>query len=293
MDNLFSMLFFSFPFLISCEIHYLNITRGVHHITHSINRGDSLCINITQFPFYIIFDSFPSSLTYYEYASRSPQRYSTRDKVFNSSNYETYRAFEIPYASITFETTRTIDFSFTYALLPGYCQTGTYFSTDNIDSVSMTPKSSGFYKIGNYEDKCFIYPIYTSALHLSVKQMSYDSMDRIFLYHNYSDCTPYAGNISLTYDGPSEEIVPFIRILTNRGKPPSNINIEMSASASKPDVPQVATHIPRGRDIDCEEELKWYSEELVILLAVCCGFLGIILILLIACTVANKKYSNQ
>ena len=271
---------------------YLNISRGVHQYTHEFMKNDKLLINITQFPFYIIFSSFPHDLTYYEYTSRSPERYTNRDFIMTSDNYEVYRTIELPYGSITFEANRSLTFTFTYAVLPGYCSTGVYMNTDNIDSITMSPKSTGFYQLTNYEDKCFIFAIPAESIQISVKQVSFDANDRVFFHTSYESNFPRAGNFTDKWISSSLDEVPFVRVLTNRGQPPSNLNIDMSSTGSKPDKPQIETHIPRGRQLDCEHEMNWYSEELVIMLAVCSGFLAIILVLLIACRIANRSNAN-
>ena len=282
------MFFFLFS-LISCDISYLNISRGVHHYTHEFKKNDQLLINITQFPFYIIFSSFPENLTYYEYSSRSPERITNRDISFTSNNYQVYRTIELPYGSITLEATKSLTFTFTYAVLPGYCTTGVYMNTDIIDSITMSSKSAGFYQLNNYEDKCFIFTTEAESLQISVKQVSFDASDRVFFHTTYTDSYTRAGNFSESWIEPSVDEVPFVRVLTNRGEPPTNLNIDMSSNGAKPSNPQTVTHIPRGRQLDCEHEMHWYSEELVIMLAVCSGFLAIVLVLLIACRIANRS----
>ena len=283
------LLFFSF--FASSEIHYLNLSLGVHHVTYNLNAGDSLCLNVTQFPFYIIFSDFPEGVTYYEYSSRSLERHSNQDIQFNSANYSTYRNFALPYGSITFEANSEVSLTFTYAIVPGYCETGVYINTDTTDKVNLSSQLNDFYELRNYDDKCFFYTATTSALQLTVNQVSTDPYNRIFYYTNYSQIEPYSGNISFVVKGDSsEDEVPFLRVLTSSGKPPSSLEIDMSAiDASPPSDPKTVIHIPRIRNVECEKETKWYSEELVILLAVICGFLAIVLILLIICTIANKK----
>ena len=282
-------MFFYFVSSSLCECQKLNAELGARHVYASVSSDKELCINITQFPFYLIFYNFPNDLIYREYYSRSPKRQTTRDVVFDATNYTSYRAIELPYGSITFSTnnTDTTEFSFTYATLPGYCQTGMYMNNAAKDEIILTPDGKGFYSLGNYDDKCFLFANPNDQT-LRIKQTSMNPNDRVFLYTSYTESMTFSGNISKELVSGNSTHVPFIRVLTNRGDPPMRLSIELLTTGKNPKKPEMAIHIPRGRTVDCEHKIMWYSEELVIMLIACC-FFAIVLILLIACKIANLR----
>jgi hypothetical protein len=282
---------FSFFVAFSFSKEYINLTAllGAHHAEYTITKEQELCINITQFPFYIMFYEFPDGLIYHEYYSRSPRRQTNRDVVYDSKNYSAYRAIELPYGSITFSTVKdSVEFRFTYATLPGYCRTGMYMNNAGSDKVSLSPTSKGFNLLGNYDDKCFLFatPIQQT---IKIKQISLDPNDRVFLHTSYTAAQTYSGNISKELVWGSDKEPPFVRILTNKGDPPKSLDISLLTASSGASRPETVVHIPRGKAIDCEHEITWYSEDLVIMLIACCVFFAIIFILLIACKISNSR----
>jgi len=256
---------------------------GAFHIQEIIDPGEVLCINITQYPFFIVFYDVDDKVSYSEYYSRSPNRETNRDYFANGSRVPVFRAIELPYGSISLSSIEHKRVSFTYAALPGYCQTGAYFSSHELDTITLTPHLRDFYKLSNYEDKCFIFSAPTSQLFF-VKQTSSDPLDRVFIHETYTNFSSYAGTFS--YSGQVGNVfeAPFIRILTNRGKPPSSVSITFRSQESSAPRPLTGTHIPRGKNINCEKVHHWYSEELVIMLICCSSFFALILILFALCS---------
>lgn len=260
---------------------------GVYHTSSQIESTQTFCINVSYYPFYIMFDEFPDGLELHEYYSRSPNRETNRDQVFTSSNITAFRVFDLPYGYMTLKATKPTQFAFTYISLPGYCQTGVYLSTFKNDQVYLSQSGHKFYNLGNYDDKCFIFGT-DSTQRFKVEQVSSDKLDRIFFHRSYRDYSVAAGNITESWEVEPSATRPFLRLLTNRGKPPSSLKIKYEA-AQKPVLQTSGQYTPRGRTIDCEHIPTWYSEELIIMLIACCIFFAIIFILLVSCRIHSKR----
>ncbi|EAY02768.1 hypothetical protein TVAG_369960 [Trichomonas vaginalis G3] len=262
---------------------------GVYHHVETIDVDKTYCINATYYPFYLIFDEFEEGIVLNEYYSRSPNRETTRDAVFTSDNLTTFRVFELPYGSFTIKAIKSSMVSFSYISLPGYCQTGVYLSSYHSDLVQLSPSQKNFYKLGNYDDKCFIFST-ESAQSFKIDQISKDQLDRVFYHTNYREFDVATGNFSKTYHYTpvATQPRPFVRLLTNRGLPPDLLKISFEAGA-KTEREDSGTNIPRGRTIDCEHILTWYSEELIIMLIACCVFFGIIFVMLVSCKIMSKR----
>jgi hypothetical protein len=213
---------------------------------------------------------------YYEYYSRSVNRHTPHDFFSPGGNLPVVRGIELPYGSATFEASVPTTLQFTYVSMPGICHTGLYFSNRSADTVQLSPTSDGFFKLHNFDDKCFIF-IAPDTQQINITESAVDALDIVYLYHDFYNYTALA-SASLSWSGsigtPSSPVV--IRLVTSKATPPTGFRIKMASNLPVISSSSNATFIPRHREPDCETDTHWWSETLVIMLMLISGLLILI-----------------
>lgn len=254
-----------------------------------LSLGETLCINITNYPFYISFYDLSPSLEYNEYYSISTDRINPNDLFFNGSELIQmgHRSFELPYGSITLTAREEPShISFTYFSMPGLCTTGIYFCRSNNDQLIFEQNGQGFFKIKNYDDKCVIFVPPTETI-IKFYQESTDQHDQIYIYKNFTDYDGFGGSFStksyMYYANESN----MVRLLMNSDTTPEKIVIYFDPLTIYK--PLTSSYfIPRHKEPECEVIDHWYSEELIITLIVCCAFFLILIIIILVCRFKNR-----
>ena len=241
-------------------------------------------MNISFYPFYLVFYDLSPDLMYNEYYSRTKDRLNPQDFSANGKDLLEigFRAIELPYGSVTFTANDPQTYvSFTYISMPGMCQTEILFSRSSNDRYVLTPRSQNFFQIGNYDDKCLIFIPPTGAK-IIFSQDSSDPDDQIFVYSGYQNYSVYTGSFTSQEFEYSENQSALIRLLMNSDKPPNQISIEFDPDRPyKPHESKI--FIPRHKDPECEQIDHWYSKELVITLIACSVFFAILTTFILVC----------
>lgn len=272
-----------------CTKHFDPISiPGSNHYTITLSTNDQYCINISYFPFYIVFYEVASSVTYHEYYSRSLARITNQDFNATGKDIPLFRAFELPYGSITLTTSKdNARVRFTIVCMPGLCKTGIVLSTSKSESYVLEPNQKGFLHLSNLDDKCFVFAN-PGVIRFAAAQVSTDDDDQFFIYESYYNYTSYTGTFSEAGSVGNNTNAPVFRILTTETIQPSKFRISFSTDLA-PENPKTEIHIPRHREPGCEEVQKWYSEELVITLITLSCFFAVILVVIVVCQFTNRK----
>ena len=279
--------------LVACVCGRTHVSEiGAHHVSEEVTPDDPLVINITYYPFYIVFYDVPETTVYHEFYSRSPERVNPRDWACDGANLPVYRAIELPYGQIVFNSTANDVVKFMYMSMPGMCQTGVFFSVAPVDSTLLNPSAKEFFKLGNYDDKCFVVGI-PAAIHATIKMSADDASDIVYFYSGYYNYSAIAsGSLNWRDDIGTSEAPVVVRLVTSRETPPHSFLFQYESSGGEGKGGQ-DTHIPRHRVEECEQKSTWYSEELIILLIVCSCFLVLLLVFMLICSYKQRKTENR
>ena len=280
-------------FLLRCVCAQTIVSEiGAHHVSEEVTPDDPLIINITYYPFYIVFYDVPSTVFYNEFYSRSPSRVNPRDWMCDGGKLPLYRAIELPYGQIMFNTTVNSSVRFMYMSMPGRCQTGIFFSVSTVESILLTSSGKDFYKLGNYDDKCFVVAV-PSLIRARIEMSTDDADDIVYFYKDYYNYSAIA-NVNLHWADTigNEESPVIIRLVTSRETPPHSFQFSYESPGPLGKEGR-ETYIPRHRKEECEVVWTWYSEELIILLIVCSCFLVLLLLFMLICSYKQRKLEHR
>ena len=179
--------YFLFIFITANECSY-TFTSHIGFENHYLDTDDGniVCINVSDYPFYLVVRSFSDDTMYYQYQSgtKSDQlslKFSTLLRFL-----PLYQTIQDPFGSISIETPTGTHLSFTTASLPGICTDGIFFSTQKEDNIILSPKFSSFYSLNVYDDKCILFSN-GAQQNISFSIESNDFEDQLFIYRNYTD----------------------------------------------------------------------------------------------------------
>lgn len=257
---------------------------GMFKLDRELSSDETLCINITNYPFYISFYDLSSDLEYNEYYSMSTDRIIPEDYFFNGSELLQlgFRSFELPYSSITFTArSDSSHISLTYLSMPGLCTTGIYFCRSHSDKLIFDKNGDDFFRIKNYDDKCIIFIPPTQTI-VKFSQESKDKHDQVYLYKNFTNYDGFSGSFETKDYAYDENETNMVRLLMNSDVTPEKITITFDPLALYKPLSS-SYFIPRHKEPKCEVIDRWYSEELIITLIVCCVFFFVLIVIILIC----------
>ena len=289
--------YFLFIFITANECSY-TFTSHIGFENHYLDTDDGniVCINVSDYPFYLVVRSFSDDTMYYQYQSgtKSDQlslKFSTLLRFL-----PLYQTIQDPFGSISIETPTGTHLSFTTASLPGICTDGIFFSTQKEDNIILSPKFSSFYSLNVYDDKCILFSN-GAQQNISFSIESNDFEDQLFIYRNYTDFFSINVNISSTIiSSENPESLLLARIVADDLNPPTFIEISMKAinnieETFKTRNPNRDFYIPTKALQTCEFETHWYNETIVICIIILTILLGI-LALIIFSSMCLCSHSN-
>lgn len=263
------MLFLPLIFRFVMSICNINVSdeHGVHHHRYEVTETEEVCINITNYPFFIIFPSnLGESVIYHEYYSRNNSNFYSNYTKIVGTNLPFYRSIEVPYCSMTFSSTDTDKIYFTTVILPGNCDLSLYFSSKTRDSVMLSEDFEDFYEIKSYDDKCLIY-VTPGLKTFKVKQSSVSEANRVLFYDSDGSIEDVGfGDFTKDWSDGNESFSPFLRVLTSDDDPPTSVIVDVSVDETEAYGDMSAYHVIRGRSAECTSYNVTFSENIVILL---------------------------
>lgn len=203
--------FFIFLFLFENCAHKLFSSIGAQFYSITTNDDDLVCINITTYPFFIIFNEFNNDVIYQQYSS--PSNDINLDKKSESllRFLPVFKMFESPYAFIVLKTPIGGNISFTMASYPGMCQNGMYLSNRMEDNIAFPqsdslPGAQKFFTLNEYDDKCILYSTPFSDFssnssnlrqHIKIELQSKNCDSQVFIYSSFKDFNSISGNATI------------------------------------------------------------------------------------------------
>ena len=175
----FSLLFYEF----SCTYQYQN-NLGAELFSQEMNEGEKLCINISYYPSFVVFDDFEKD-TLFSIFTHSPLADSPQSVKSTYIRYlNNYVPILDPFVQIVFESESPVNLSFTLLSLPGMCNDGIYFTTKTNENYILSTEESGFNKISPFHDKC-IFKSVTDETNVTMSYSTDSHWSQAFVYESY------------------------------------------------------------------------------------------------------------
>ena len=208
------LLFLSY-FLKNCS-NEITIKTGVHKYSFDAIDGDVFCINSSYYPLSIIFNNFADDTIFDSYGSADNSIEQINDKESTLIRFlPIFKSFSDPFRFLQISTPTSTNLKFVIAALPGMCDTGFYISTKENDIIDFSEKSSNFFRINAYDDKCLIFACHNKNT-IVAETKSENNEDQVFIYSSYTNYTSISGNDTMQIDTDDDgDELPFVRIVAD------------------------------------------------------------------------------
>ena len=264
--------------------HHVVADLGVMNHRFDLDDGDTVCVNVTAYPFSIVFGEFGDSTLYREYTHRPVSGAKMRSFEALLRFMPMHRTLIEPEHSITITAVDATRLSFTTAELPGMCGEGIYLSTVASNVLEFSPASSrSFFGLREFDDKCVVLGPYENAS-ISVEVKSDDYEDQVFVHTMYTEYGSVSGND--TYSAEVSEPV-FFRIVADNVNNSCYMKINVTSDLNARN-PLIATFIPTRAPQACDETPVWYNERIAVTVAAVTACIGICF-LVILCAVSIRQ----
>lgn len=262
---------------------------GSKNFIFNTKKKTNICINTTIYPTYIIFNNFEDTTELISYSGVSASGFMEEKYRSLLRFLPFYQEIQSPYGSFTIYNPVKARISFTLITLPGMCTNGIYFSTKLLDSVTFSKHMNGFNKLNIYDDKCVVFTG-TGQKKITLKLLSDDYEDQLYVYFSFNNFTSISGNSSLQLEaGTSQPLI--FRIVADDFSPPDWATINVETDGDEPRWSGSSFYVPKLEPPFCENVDSWYDEKTAIILIVILIILGILLIVLLAqkCICASEE----
>ena len=253
--------------------HTLKPDIGVFSYAFDLDADETVCINVSAYPFSIMFGSFGSDTLYREYDYWPPPN----DRV---TSFETlmrflpvYRTMMDPEHSITITARSATRLTFLTAQLPGMCYDGILFSSARARQLRFGRDEPGFFNLDVYSDKCVVFGP-RANITVSAKIRSSDYEDQIFVHYGFTDYVSIGANGTFNHEFTADES-PFFRILADDVSPAELIEFTADVVAETR-ISESAIFIPNRPAQVCDRPALWYGEKVAVAMVAvtaCVGFI--------------------
>lgn len=248
---------------------------GAHHYRFDMEENQQVCVNITTYSFYIMFNDHNPDALYYHYISYSS--YGTLFEDFHTQMrfLPIYQQVRVPYGSVTIKTPSSGHLSFTILSYPGMCGNGIFFSNYVSESLNFRQNKTDFYGLQVYDDKCFIFSA-QGIQNISLSMESSTADNQLYVYRGYDDYTVFNGNVSEIISNEDNPDIPIlIRIAADDQYPPVDFVISMISDSDEPKLLRSEYYVPPMPMEPCNEDPIWFNEKVAITMIIICSILGL------------------
>lgn len=174
----------------------INSSYGLKQFLGELGPREKICINISIFDYFIVFNQAPDDLKIYEYHS-----------LLNGTDLELYSTYYLQDISIYTHIKALFAYqiitsykggvvSFCYGSLPDICKTGIIFTNDDrIDSIFLSGSQNPPYNIGTNDDLCIVSTV-QALQSFSVDMQTDVCCDKLFVYQSMEPIFAFSGPVS-------------------------------------------------------------------------------------------------
>ena len=265
---------------------------GAEMFTTELEKGETLCMNISYYPTFVIFENFAKDtkfdvIKHYPVTESPELRKSTYIRYLNN-----YISILEPFAQIIFTAESSDLLSFTVLSIPGMCDDGIFFTTKTKNQIILSTEGTGFNKIAPFSDKC-VFKSVPGETNVSISYETDSNWSQVFIYDAFDDFYSLSNDDSHSFNTASPL---FYRVLVGEH---SNYN-KVTVSFDSDD--ELAGYMPREdyfyfeEIVDyCESEKTWATQEIAIIVLTVCIILLIIVLLWLGmlCIEKNVKAKKK
>ena len=175
-----------------------------------LNPYDSICINISVFDYFIVFNQIPSDTIVYDYRCELNSNELKLQSITIYNDIHIFLNISGPFASQTISTKKGGLVSFSYGSLPNICKTGILFTNNQyIDSIYLSnAQTMEGYHIDTDDDLCIVSTIKANQSY-SLSMQTEKCCDKLFVYRSMSPVIAYSGPVDETFilDSDDEPVV--------------------------------------------------------------------------------------
>jgi hypothetical protein len=281
------ILFFPRAFCTDCASTF-STSLGLEQFDRSTNDGDILCLNVTAYPFALVFHRFSDDTVYRDcfYPVEGPPECRAQALRF----LPLQRSLLAPAHILEIETPTATDLSFMTVTLPGMCSDGIYFSSLPFGTLRLHPGGSDFHNLTVFDDKCVVFgPQEIVSLTMFIN--SDDEEDQLYVYYSFTNFTSVSGNSTVfVTDYNARERPLFVRVVADDFRPAREVLIAWESSANYTRSPRFDYALPPTLFQVCDEEKKETAGAIAIALIVFIAALAIGLLVWI-CAVSVRQTS--
>lgn len=238
---------------------------GLQRFDDILINGNEVCINISSFPFYLIFERMNCTTVISEYKSINHSMELSLYKETSAKDLQNnYLVIPDPFASVTFSIKSPGRLSFSYGSLPGMCSTGVFFATSSYAQLSLHYKSSKPYDISFMDDKCFIFTSFGSQKFSLILDTEF-CCDKLFVYHNFTTFTAFSGYKSVIISMNSTNNPILLRYISDDATPSNLISITMQSEEHHPFKDSVDFYDSNNSQIECPTQPSFHFPWVILL----------------------------
>lgn len=228
----------------------LNSYTGFYHYKTNITQSINICVNISIYGFYLIFNQIPDSAEIKEYKSYIGSSQLMYSKSYFPPNIPLYIEANIPFASYTISINCPGKLDFVYGSAPNICKTGLIITNMANNTMRFSDKSLTYFKLSPYEDKCVMFT--TSAMiDLSINSNIDSVNNRILLYKDYENPLPaLQPNLDITLDCTNRPLI-LRMLLKGEG---TFINFDIKSDGINPRIARIEFKKPNEFVKTCDSE---------------------------------------
>ena len=263
---------------------------GAEMFNTQLNKGESLCINISYYPTFVIFENFAKDtkfdeIKHYPLPSSPETRKSTYIRYLNN-----YIPIIDSFVQIVFTAESSDILSFTVLSIPGMCDDGIYFTTKTKDEIILSNSGFGFNKISPFSDKC-VFKSVPGETNVSISYETDSSWSQVFVYDSFDDFYSLSNDDSHSFNTTSPL---FYRIIVGEHSYYNKVTVIFESDD------ELAGYMPRDdyfyfeEIVDyCESEKTWVTPEIAIIVLTICIILLIIVLLWLGKLCIEKNVKSK
>ena len=254
-----------------------NIEIGTNNIDMNLNAGETLCLNSTTFPWFLIFpEGISDDFTFTKYETNIPSVDLITIPKFSGTSSNVI-VFNQTFSSASFTAKSTSTLSFYSFLWPGVCQQGIYFTNSPKESLNISTISP-FINISSHDDRCVLF-IDNGNQIFNISMNSSSNNDHLYIYSNLQTIIKtFSKNNEDSMSLSSPGFFPLARFVTSTGQFHS-LSLNFQSSSQTPQTLIQSNEEFWKRPVQCQNKDFWYSKDLAITLIVLISFLLLFLIL--------------
>lgn len=266
----------------NCECAYTIETKlGIEDVNIETRPGDNICVNITQYPFFVMILDYDNGDSFYKYTRNRVTHELVEDYHALLRYLPLYHSFPNPSSSFTIQTPEESQISMILISFPGMCRNGIYFSNYQIDyaNFSINLPEESFFSLKPYDDKCLMFGAIGDH-HIEISINNFNVENQFFIYSSYTNFTALnESQTFLKYDSKESRL---LRFIVDENDPIHDVNILFKASENLIRNDVFDFYLPPIALDDCEAGYHWVDENIAIVFVSIAAGLGFIILLCIA-----------